>query len=532
MKKLSKSFIIPLLLGGMLMTSCGNTTNPNTSGKNDSIESSIVIEGTVDAVKEAIEDIGEVDKNSGKLIDAISDAFASLKIEEKKQVTNYQKLFDAQKKYAMRNGIVYGDFDEENIVRRIGCLSDIHNSSNIPNALRILMNMDMDTLVISGDITDGVRYYNTESYEIDAVKDKLLNNLPDNFPIVLTLGNHDTSNASHTALFYDKLGPKIYGLFDDQDLVREKGLGHTKIGDYHFITLECDYTTVANEGLTKDAEVYLANKMKEITESPDYHNEYIFVVTHLIPAGTLRDSSNSTAINEILKFYPQAIVVAGHTHDTALNELNINQNRFTTFNPGGLQYTTYDGKYLNTNGYGLYYGDGFNSYDLPSGTLVEIDNQGNLRINRLDLRLDGFLMRDPWIVGAPKNNNSHLCSYPKERGESPYNEAPYFNDPEDVNPYTSIQAASQLFNATVTIDAACDDNDYIHHYKVKVATAGGTPILEGNYLTEYFIYADTNLMPDRFTFKFEGLTKSPAYIEITPYDSFFVPGEKITIQFN
>ena len=58
----------------------------------------------------------------------------------------------------MRNGIVYGDFDEENIVRRIGCLSDIHNSSNIPNALRILMNMDMDTLVISGGITDGVKY--------------------------------------------------------------------------------------------------------------------------------------------------------------------------------------------------------------------------------------------------------------------------------------------------------------------------------------------------------------------------------------
>ena len=49
----------------------------------------------------------------------------------------------------------------------------------------------------------------------------------------MTLGNHDTSNASHTALFYEKLGPKIYGLFDDQDLVTENGLGHTKIGDYH-----------------------------------------------------------------------------------------------------------------------------------------------------------------------------------------------------------------------------------------------------------------------------------------------------------
>ena len=54
-------------------------------------------------------------------------------------------------------------------------MRDIHASDNLVPALEIMNEWDdegIDALVISGDITDGVRYYDTGVNEIKKVKNK------------------------------------------------------------------------------------------------------------------------------------------------------------------------------------------------------------------------------------------------------------------------------------------------------------------------------------------------------------------------
>ena len=80
----------------------------------------------------------------------------------------------------------------------------------------------------------------------------ILNNVDEDLPIVMTLGNHDTSLAELCPLFYEKLGPRFYSNIDDLEAVKNDGTGHAVIGGYHFITLEGEHTYVALEGLTSE----------------------------------------------------------------------------------------------------------------------------------------------------------------------------------------------------------------------------------------------------------------------------------------
>lgn len=57
-----------------------------------------------------------------------------------------------------------------------------------------------------------------------------------------------------------------------------------KIGGYHFLAVECTYQ---GTGYTEETVGWLKNTLEAIKSDPDYHGEYIFLMTHAAVTGTV-----------------------------------------------------------------------------------------------------------------------------------------------------------------------------------------------------------------------------------------------------
>jgi len=423
--------------------------------------------------------------------------------------------------------VIPHEFDENNILMKLGVVSDIHNSDNIPQAMQFLSAWKggMDGLIIAGDLTDGVRYYGTESYEIDQVKNKILNNIKPDLPIFFTLGNHDTSNSSKTKVFFEKLGMKFYNKVceDDLESAKNKGFYHSYFNGYHFISLECNYGSQETGGewaetIADGGAKYLRDTLSAITSEETYNNEYIFVISHLIPKGALNKSSQNDAINDVLKDFSQVLFVAGHDHNTCYDEMNINQDTFTCINPGSLHFSDFYrvDKYIENlpTGNEIITKDGYTSRDLPTGMMIYIDTSGNIKIERLDFKHQNFLINDPWYLKKPKSDKSHLLSYTSNR--LLLDQSPYW----DVNSNLLASYDSTKKEITITFNRPKDEDDYIYEYIIETLNNSGQIIKTYYTLSDFFIYPNTLDMPKTFKIIVPQVDSKPHSLSIRGMDNF------------
>lgn len=195
------------------------------------------------------------------------------------------------------------------------------------------------------------------------------------------------------------------------------GNRHAVLGGYHFLAVEANYQTEDYDAATLD---WVEQTLQSVVSAPDYDGRQIFVLTHFAPNDTVFGCIGSTGLSNILRDYPQAVLLTGHSHYSIYDERAIMQTDFTTLNLGSVSYMGLPAGYVESTHSGLIE----ESYTLSVGTLVEIDRYGNLRITRIDFTQDEII-KQPWIIPAPAEDRSHLLYYPQERGTL-LNEAPAF----------------------------------------------------------------------------------------------------------
>jgi len=414
-----------------------------------------------------------------------------LPIDLRYEVTNIHELEDLARELHLKDGLYSASFNSSNIVKRYGVVSDIHGSDNITPGLQYLSSKGIETLLISGDICDGVEYYGTGTTEINKVKTQVLNGIGLNTNIVMSLGNHDSNNESHVVDFYDTLSSYFYSGCLDSSNARNHGNYISYISGQFFISLESYYVNGSTmiETLTDNAIEYLKYALQYITHSPLYNGGYIFLLNHLVPANTVSDSSAATIYNDILHDYPQVFCIGGHNHTTIYDPLNIMQTRYTVYNPGSMNFACFDSAsddtYIERSTPGdmtyVYYANpAYYSTSLPVGSIFEFDNLGNIRITRYDLRTEKQI-DNPYILSAPKANRLHLLSYPEER--KLLNTAPTWDDPK-LQVSAELQGSGEyriyLFHST-----ASDYDGFIYNYQYDFYI-GDSLICTKKSLSEFF----------------------------------------------
>ena len=500
---------------------------------------------------EQIKSIGKVTSlDQLSAIETAEASYAKLSAAQKMQVFNYDILKEARQTYRILNGEQKEkNFNENQIVLTFGAISDTHiggkyfadANQRFSNALRILQEKaknQMDALVISGDITDTYsQHSNADSseeakQEIHMFKSLVENNLAKGTDVFYSLGNHDSqdlkmwSNGPQGKVFYNILKDSDYFFKNDIGTTEEiyNGNRHFIKNGYHFLAVESCYYNTAGK-YTEDTRQWLQQTLNEIVSDASYHGETIFVVSHMAATNTVYGSNTIAGggygIKDILSQYPQVLFFSGHTHYGLSDERNIWQGDFTAVN---LACTYYGGLIEDTSFIeNDENGEVENLAEMSQGTLVEVDNQGNTRITRLDFYRDGKQIKESWIVPAPETDKSHLLHYTGDRG-TVLNKNPVFANNANI----SVQKITPT-RILLTFDTATD-NDVVEHYKIDLYKKDSVKVSKTyKSLTPFYLYPDLKDLPTKKKLVLDGLNENNYTIKITAVDSWGKQSEPISI---
>lgn len=436
------------------------------------------------------------------------------------------------------------DFDENNIILSFAAISDTqHKYPNIDtlekfkSALQQLSTYaiesgsDLNAVLFVGDLVQNAQ--TSQVKEFKQAYEEVLS--PVNVPLIFSLGNHDVNcNAGYTyenltmSSFYSIFGSQ-YNSYEEETSDLSIGCTHTIVNGYHFLCInpiDKEYIgTDAGGVLYSDkAKQWLDDTLAKITaENP---NQYVFVNTHPMVYGTTYGSTLLTGnhrwytkdLTTILEKYPQVMTFGGHTHFPINDERSIMQNKFTSIGCGSVTYMAIENGYANVSGTVP-----SDAGQTSSGHLVQVDKNGNVRITRMNFA-DNSTFKTAWELSAPSADGSHLKSYTEDRANS--NAAPTMSG--ELKVVTAKIGGSNV--ATVSFNAGADD-DFVHHYIVKVTNAKtGAVISESKYLTDFYLYSNpAESMKKEISYSIGTLTAGTDYkIEVVAVDSWDVQSNALT----
>ncbi len=426
-------------------------------------------------------------------------------------------------------------FDADNIVLSFAAISDTqHKYSGIDTLSKFaaaLAQLDaaametsdgLDAILFAGDLVQSAQ--TTQVEEFRNTYESVIN--PSAVPLIFALGNHDVDcEAGYT---YEKLTMEsFYNIFGDKYRAYEEetsnlsiGCTHTIVNGYHFLCInpiDKEYIGTDAGGVlySTEAKNWLDTTLAKITaENP---GQYVFLNTHPMLYDTTYGSTLLTGnhrwytkdLTSIVEKYPQVITFGGHTHFPINDERTIMQTKFTALGCGSVTYLAIENGYSNVSG--TVPGDASQS---SAGLLLEVDKNGNIRITRMNFA-DGTTFKDAWELSAPQADGSHLTKYTKDRANS--NAAPEMKG--------SIKVSTTTVGGTtvgaVVFDAGTDD-DFVHHYEVKVTNAStGALVNQISYLTNFYLHSNPKeTMPKTYSISLGSLPAGAEYkVEVVAVDS-------------
>lgn len=398
------------------------------------------------------------------------------------------------------------NFDAKNIVLTFAAISDLHiglyeQTAKVEKGMKFLSRRipnGLDALLVNGDITNHFRASNNDKYITEA-SNVLINNIPENTALFYSLGtSHDADGFNSTTNKSGKTQREAFNKFLNSrftvaDIETEeerinKGYKHAIIKDYHFLSLDNE-----NGSYSATATKWLKDTLKEITKAEP--NKPVFVMTH-IPA--------DTALDGVLKLYPQVIYFSAHEHIPFNTPMAINQNKYTSLSIGGFGY------YREKDVGKLSLQDNNNNYEYGQGYMVEVDKNGNTRVLRLDL-YNEVVLNDAWVIPSPKDDSSHLDLY-KVANYKNYAKAEFA---EDAQITFEVDENNPLAPVKITFPAAkAADGQPIIMYNlvIKIEEGSGTSRTERyNISSLYMKYPNGEGMPDKYTVTVNGVAPPYSY---------------------
>lgn len=436
------------------------------------------------------------------------------------------------------------DFDENSIVLRFGVLSDLHAASGTPKfeeAVRQLYEKageeKLDAIVVAGDLTDNGAVEEIQSLKGVLDRQRLAERGTE---FVFTLGNHDIlyDKDPYNGIRFKQI-LKDYAFKGATEEEIKNGNHHIEIEGYHFLALNCKKYNGGAEYAPEDLE-WLRSKLEKVSEMDP--RKPIFLVTHPVVYNTTYGSVDGTYwhtknLHSVIKDYPQVIVFSGHLHFPLNSERSIFQGDYTTINTAATYYCSLEGEIdgirpIDTGG-GMEPRD---RQDFSQGLYLEVDENGNTRITRMDF-FNKDIIKEPWIIPAPRPDKSHLLPYADTTREAE-NTAPYF--PEGAA--AKILGISKT-SLEIEFDTALDD-DLVYYYEIHLLDkATGKPAGKNYAITYSDFYrtpkpenmkrkASLSLDGGAFRILFNEFDLSKEYVvKIVAVDSFGLKSEPIYSDF-
>lgn len=342
---------------------------------------------------------------------------------------------------------------------RVGVISDLqlpdtlskntHQYRSFEKTLTMLRDRGMDVLIIAGDFTD-VSSKKAWAHFSD-IYDRVMAKV--NKPVACyIMGNHDYWLADFVKAREIPSPAKLQKRF--KDFTGEYPLSHKVVNGFHFIC----WGSLNGNYLTCNRNKKWAREQLDIAAADD-PSKPIFVITHLNPADTAygSDAWGNADIHEVLKDYPQAVSISGHSHYSLIDERSIWRKEYTAFTTQSLDYIELeDGKY-NCSIPKTAYGDSM--ADKVPGCLYMLVEDDRVVCERLEANT-GKALKKPWVIKAPFDKpNKHTDL------RQVSNTAPVFEKNMQVKfgAMTDINGNSRKF---ISFNAARDD-DFVHSYKLE-----------------------------------------------------------------
>jgi len=348
-------------------------------------------------------------------------------------------------------------------------------------------------VVISGDLTDYGKPAQVEEFK------KVLDNSAVDFnktKLIFAIGNHEYYDSQINGaawkggyLFKDVLGDIAYQGAVDSEIAA--GDYHTVVNGQDFIVVNCSKYDGGVHYLDSDIK-WLKEKLADA--AANHPGKPIFVISHPQITGTQIGSNEgsywaSDELKSILKDYPQVIYFCGHMHFPENDERSIWQGDFTTIEVGSVYYCSNvntdeeTGKLFIDISYGYVTGSAGNS---SQGLYVEVDNIGNVRVRRINFTKSQEIKK-PWIVGAPKEDKSHLLYYTPEQIKKNFaGTAPVFSDGAYVKEIGKYTRGMEVYKFQFT---QAKDNDMVYSYQLSfVNRATDTVITTISCLSDFYLF--------------------------------------------
>ena len=398
----------------------------------------------------------------------------------------------------------------------------------------------LDAVFFAGDIVNNARVSQVESFK--AVYEDVLD--PVKTPFIFCLGNHDiysgrpyTLQHLNLDLFYRVFGD-AYRSYDAENSDLQEGYVHQVVGDYHFLAINpmdsgyvCEIGDPSGAHYSAKAKEWLDRMLHQITtEHPD---RYVFLTTHPMLRGLAYGGDlvmgtlfwNTEELMPILNKYPQVVAFGGHLHFPISDERSIMQDKVTNINCGAMSYMATENAGFREMINATVMKD---ASQVSNGHLVQIDEDGNLRIIRVNFGLKK-LIKEPWILPAPTADGAHLKCYTWERGSAEKNQPPVLAEDAIIVTDNAAWVTDGALRTTLAFKAGTDD-DLIHYYKVTI-TEGDQVVEEAKLLADSYLLASPADMKTLWTLELAADTyfKGHTYtIALTAYDSWEAESNTVT----
>lgn len=334
-----------------------------------------------------------------------------------------------------------------------------HQYKSFESTLTMLKNKGMDALIIDGDFTDVGTRNAWNTYK--EIYDKVM--AGEKEPIKLyVLGNHDYWLPYFKDCFEIATPAKQQKRFTKY--TNEPMNSHKVINGYHFIcwsSLDGSYDKCSTN--TKQVRAELDKAVKDDPNKP------IFVITHLNPKDTAYGSDDwgNDDINEVLKDYPQAVSISGHSHYSLIDERSIWQNGYTALTTQSLDYIELEqGKFNGSIPRDAYAND--ISTDLPACLYMTVEND-KITLERLEANT-GKTLKNPWVIKAPFDKNDEYTDLRKNN-----NKAPSLDESLSVK-VSDIKDVNDNSEQKMISFKAGSDDDFVHSYKLRFYDEGKNPL--------------------------------------------------------
>ncbi len=311
----------------------------------------------------------------------------------------------------------------------------------------------LDAVVFSGDLTDNGFLGSFAAFT--AVTDKEIREDTERLAVVAK--NHD----SYT---FQNLSRNIY-----TGMTGQEADFHRVIKGFHFIGISRSDTL---KQYTDEQIKWLDEALAEAVAADPAKPVFVFQHEHVqdtVYGSSKKDGWGLPVFTEVLKKYPQAIHISGHSHFPANDPRAIWQDSFTAINDGGLAYfeLAVDGK----NGQ---FPDNYKS--MTQALVIEIDADNRVLARVLDVDA-GVYLREFLIDNVTEENKQKYN--PDVRKEASV--APAFDGDAEL----SVSVSGKKCTVTVP-QATVDGDNEIFGYRLKVTDKNGKQVHKSFAFSEYY----------------------------------------------